>query len=241
MKKILIGSICVLLLVLCSFTLIKGIHLGFINLDGISEIKQKSSDLNSNLEMSKELVKKTYPSKLEELTTAIKSLTTTKEKYEATVASVPNIELIGTTQITKYKVEFLWTKIGNYATKEGITLTMDIKNGSDTNIYNLNFSIVGSYTAIISFIYDIENDDDLNFKIANFNMASTSGDGSTTSSKTSTTENQSADSTNTESTENSNSKTKSSTKSATSTLTSSGDGSKLQATFNVEDVAIELD
>ena len=82
-----------------------------------------------------------------------------------------------TAQIQKYEVEALWVKLGNHATSEGATMKMDIVKGSSTseNMYDLNFTVNGSYISIIDFISDIENDSTLGFKIENFHMSG-SGD-----------------------------------------------------------------
>ena len=82
-----------------------------------------------------------------------------------------------TAQIQKYEVEALWVKLGNHATSEGATMKMDIVKGSSAteNMYDLNFTVNGSYISIIDFISDIENDSTLGFKIENFHMSG-SGD-----------------------------------------------------------------
>ena len=56
-------------------------------------------------------------------------------------------------------------------------MKMDIVRGSSTseNMYDLNFTVNGSYISIIDFISDIENDSTLGFKIENFHMSG-SGD-----------------------------------------------------------------
>ena len=71
----------------------------------------------------------------------------------------------------------MWVKLGNHATSEGATMKMDIVKGSSTseNMYDLNFTVNGSYISIIDFISDIENDSTLGFKIENFHMSG-SGD-----------------------------------------------------------------
>ena len=43
---------------------------------------------------------------------------------------------------------------------------------NDQEHRNLNFTVDGEYLAIVQFIYDLENDSDLNFIAENFNMTS---------------------------------------------------------------------
>ena len=77
---------------------------------------------------------------------------------------------IGITQIEKYKIEYLWGIIGNYADDEGVDVNLDIKETSIDDTYNINFTLNGSYLGITDFLYDIENDDELNYRINNFKI-----------------------------------------------------------------------
>ena len=69
-----------------------------------------------------------------------------------------------------YAMEFLWNKVGSYATKEGVTLKWDVSSTGVNNKYTLNFTTTGSYVGVISYIYALENDSDLAFRIENFKM-----------------------------------------------------------------------
>ena len=72
-------------------------------------------------------------------------------------------------------MEYLWTKLGNYATEKGVNLRFEVVNGID-NYKNLNFTLTGSYVAIIDYISAIENDTELNFTPVNFKMVNNTGD-----------------------------------------------------------------
>ena len=167
-----------------------------------------------------------------------------KEEYKNKTINSQDVEAIGVTQIKTYKVEFLWTVIGNYAGKEGVTLTLDIAEAGKAGTYNLNFTLVCNYIGITDFIYDIENDEDLKFEIQNFAMSVSSGDtttsesNSTNNSNTSNTNNtndtNSTNTTNTSANKNSNKNIKNENK------TKETDGKTLKATFTVNDISIEL-
>lgn len=129
----------------------------------------------------------------------------------------------------------MWTIIGNYATKEEVTITLDIVEGTSKDNYNLNFTVTGGYVGITDFIYDLENDEKLNFKIENLKMENTTVNVITlesTTSPSSTTSNSIASN----STTNTNT-TKSTTKSTTNDKTKT----VLQAKFNVNNISINLD
>ena len=68
-----------------------------------------------------------------------------------------------------YKIEFLWTKLGNYADKHQIKMQMDVIAAGE-NMYDLSFNIVGSYIDVTDFIYEIEKDSELNFRISEFKL-----------------------------------------------------------------------
>lgn len=80
-------------------------------------------------------------------------------------------------QIERYEVETLWVKLGNYATREGAIIKMDIVQGNTNETYNLRFTVDGSYISITDFISDIENDSTLGFKIEEFRMGPTTDEG----------------------------------------------------------------
>ena len=235
-KKLIIAGVSLILLILCIFILTKGIKIGNFKIESIKEIKQKSEDLKTDLNSANDLTKKQYPSEIDNITSAIKELNLAKEEYKNITMNAQDVEGIGVTQIKTYKVEFLWTVIGNYASKEGVTLTLDIAETGSSESYKLNFTVVGNYIGITDFIYDLENDEDLKFEIQNFAMSTASSDISTT--QTNNTNNNGNTNDNTTNNVNTNKNTNKNTKNTTKT--SSTDGKTLKATFVVNDISIEF-
>ena len=235
-KKLIIAGVSLILLILCIFILTKGIKIGNFKIESIKEIKQKSEDLKTDLNSANDLTKKQYPSEIDNITSAIKELNLAKEEYKNITMNAQDVEGIGVTQIKTYKVEFLWTVIGNYASKEGVTLTLDIAETGSSESYKLNFTVVGNYIGITDFIYDLENDEDLKFEIQNFAMSTASSDISTT--QTNNTNNDGNTNDNTTNNVNTNKNTNKNTKNTTKT--SSTDGKTLKATFVVNDISIEF-
>ena len=61
--------------------------------------------------------------------------------------------------------------MGNYATKQGVDLKLDVtSNNSISGTYDLTFTATGGYIQIIDFLYDVERDSTLVFKLENFKM-----------------------------------------------------------------------
>lgn len=177
MKKLLISILIALLLILSIFIAVNGLNVGKIEVLGIRGINQKNSELDQKIQQATQLSTIDYQKAVDEVEENSKKLTEEKKNYEDMALLNKDSEGQATAQLQKYEVEALWVKLGNHATSEGATMKMDIVKGSSTseNMYDLNFTVNGSYISIIDFISDIENDSTLGFKIENFHMSG-SGD-----------------------------------------------------------------
>ena len=170
MKDILITVISVLLTAVIIICMVKGLTVGSFRILSISNIKQESLNLDNEVDELNNLKNATYKKKIDDLQTATKDLTTAKQKY-LDLASVSSDEEIQEANLEQtYAMEFLWNKVGSYATKEGVTLKWDVSSTGVNNKYTLNFTTTGSYVGVISYIYALENDSDLAFRIENFKM-----------------------------------------------------------------------
>lgn len=254
MKKILI-SIIIILLIGLGYTIgVKSLSIGQLKLESVGDIKNASANLDQKFNTSKEISAKTYPKSIEDLDKVVRDLKTAKQQYQAKTLNNPDVQSnLGIIQVEKYNIEYLWTIIGNYATKNGVTLTLDIKSTSAQDVYNLNFSLEGKYIGITDFIYSLEDDSELKFEIKDFKMSSDKI--ATKNTATNVTDNEVASNENGENQEsnnntaNDNSKTNStnSTNQQDTTANNSqdnteskGDGITLYATFTVENVGINL-
>lgn len=171
MKKILISVSIIILIMLLYLILVNSISLGGFKVDSISDIKSSSDNLNAKFDEAIALSVQTYGSEVGKLESAINSLKDIKETYSNKTKNIKGKVDLTQTQIETYKIEFLWTTIGNYAKEKGVILTLDLREGSGTDVYDLDFTLLGKYVGITSFIYDLENDSRLNFKIDNFVIA----------------------------------------------------------------------
>lgn len=170
MKDILITVISILLTVVIIICMVKGLTVGSFRILSISNIKQESLNLDNEVDELNNLKNVTYKKKIDDLQTATKYLTTAKQKY-LDLASVSSDEEIQEANLEQTcAMEFLWNKVGSYATKEGVTLKWDVSSTGVNNKYTLNFTTTGSYVGVISYIYALENDSDLAFRIENFKM-----------------------------------------------------------------------
>lgn len=237
MKKILISILVVLLLILTYVILAKGINIGFIKIDSISSIKSESAKLDEDLNKANELSNKTYPTEVEGLEEAIRKLKISKQEYENKKLYSTENEALGTVEIKTYTIHYLWTILGNYREDRDVrSLTLDLKSTENEDVYDLEFTLVGNYISITDFLYDIEDDEELNFEIKNFRISSeitTQGNSSTEDEVEETEENKNNILSNNINTNKQNE--------TSNVATQKTDGTVLQATFTVENVGITLE
>ena len=169
MKNILISVLTVVLLVLIVVVMVRGIHIGSLAILSIPEIISENDDLNRRVEELNTLNNVTYKKKLSDLTVATKTLSASKTQYLDLASISTEAEIKEANQDKTYAKEFLWSQIGNHATKEGVNLRVEVVY-TTANISRLDFTATGSYMAIRNFVYSLENDTDLNFRIENFKL-----------------------------------------------------------------------
>ena len=109
---------------------------------------------------------------MNQLNVAAKDLIAKKKSYEELVSYSKDSDVAKAQQFQQYEVEVLWTKIGMYATKNGVVLKFDITESSNgtPNVNDLKFTATGSYISITDFVADIEKDAKLSFTIENFEL-----------------------------------------------------------------------
>lgn len=172
MKKLLSAILILLLLILSVFVVLQGFSIG--NLEVLSYIKlgERSSELDKKIQEASKLAEKDFKQVMTTVNESGKKLEKVKKQYEEIASTNPENDIEQVSQLQKYEVETLWVKLGNYATSEGVVIKMDIVNGKESSkgVYDLKFTVNGSYISITDFISDIENDSTLGFKIEEFKM-----------------------------------------------------------------------
>lgn len=172
MRKILMIIIILLLLGLGYVTVMNGMQIGNFQVLSVKGLEEESKNLKMKIEELNNLIDIEYPNKRKELDQAGKGLEDAKDEYLQYTNLSTDEEILAAMQQKSYAIEFLWTRIGTHARKEGINLKFEIvSSGTGANNANdLKFTVDGSYIAITNFIYAIENDTELNFRIENFKL-----------------------------------------------------------------------
>jgi hypothetical protein len=174
MRKTLILIIIVLLLILFGYVILSETDIGNVSILGITKIKEENDVLDGKISELSNLSTIDYQAALSSISGSTKQYKAAKQEYQDLV-DVSSTSSTASAQLETYEIEYLWTKIGNYASKEAVELKLEVATNSTseaTGYYDLNFTVVGSYVGITDFIYDIENDSSLGFKIDNFKMTS---------------------------------------------------------------------
>ncbi|MFU2363959.1 MAG: hypothetical protein ACM67R_09040, partial [Clostridiales bacterium] len=152
MRKILIGFLIVLLVIMAYLMIFKGLELGDFKVLSASQIVEENDRLTKEISDTEVLMNSAYPTKTEELDTSVSKLLTAKDEYLELASVSTKSELSKASTVETYTVEFLWTRLGRHATAEGVNLNYTPSGNS------INFTVVGEYIPILSFIATIEND-----------------------------------------------------------------------------------
>lgn len=227
MRKFLISILIILLMILACFLILNDIPIGNWKNKNIDDIKQLNANLDEQIEIAKELKNQQYPTSIENLQTSIDALKTTKERYQSKVSHITDNVELGVVEIKEYKIERLWVTLGNYAKENGVDIQMDLLDTTTQDVYDLNITLIGGYIGITDFIYDIEKDDTLGFKILNFKILPNAMAEAIENSNTETEDTQTEDEPDIDKYTNEN----------TTTLTSE-DLNTLRATFKIEGLGI---
>ncbi len=171
MKKILIGVIILLLLILGYFMCFKSISIGKIKVESINNIKDMSNTLNLKLDEANRISEQTYPKEINNLEDATKKLNSSKTEYEAKLAYATSNQDVFSTYLRDYKIETLMVDLGRHSKQNNLKdFRLDLKTTNSIDVYDLNLTIVGTYESVYNFIYSIENDDDLLFEIVDLDV-----------------------------------------------------------------------
>lgn len=171
MKRILITIANILLLVALVLTMTKGFSIKSFQVLSFKGLKEASDGLETKIEdVNKEANE--YKKSLNTIQQDTQKLTKAKKDYLDLVSVSSASEIQEALQTKTYTIEYLWSRVGNYATKEGVNVTMSIASSTlnAEGYKNLNFTVSGEYFAINQFIRDIENDSNLDFTIDSFDM-----------------------------------------------------------------------
>lgn len=167
MRKIIFAAAIVALVIFTGVVMYKGTD-GNFNIWGFTDIIEENKKIdNKNAELST-VITVDYPKELDKLKTSTEKLEQAKKDYQDQSLLLTSNKYYK--QNEHYKHEFILVKIGNYADNNNVDLRIVVTNSSVSGLYDINFTVTGKYVDVTSYIYDIENDSRLGFKIEDFIM-----------------------------------------------------------------------
>lgn len=175
MRKVLLSILMIVFIVIMAFIMKDGFEIGSFKILGFQAIEKENDELTGLIAEANDK-KEAYQSSLDLLETDALAMAKAKKEYLDLVSVSTDSDIQQALQTKKYMIEYLWSKVGNYAEKEGIKLKMELASSTlgGAEYRNLNFTLEGSYLSIVSYISDIENDSELDFTIDNFTMTKNS-------------------------------------------------------------------
>ena len=172
MRKFLLVVIIILLFALGYNMAVNGIEVFGLKISSIEQIENGSKNLKTKIEEANKLIDTEYPNKVSSIKTASNKLEEAKNEYLKYTNLSSDEEILEARTEKSYTIEFLWAKLGMHAREEGVNIKFELvasSAGAD-NVNDIKFTVNGSYIAITNFIYAIENDTDLDFRIFDFKL-----------------------------------------------------------------------
>ncbi len=194
-KKLLILCVVLLILIICiAVVFTTDLSVGNFKSAAIFTISEGKSELNGLIERES-TTKAEHQSALDALELAKNNYDSEKRTFES--IDQATVDLVKeATKDEKYFIEYLWITLGNYANDNNLLIdvitpgstsasTGEVLNGSeqagnqenqepsiDTSVANNTIRIVvkGRYANVADFVYDVENDKDLKFRLDNMKM-----------------------------------------------------------------------
>lgn len=172
MRKILIIIVIILLIVFGYTAIVKGIQIGKFHISSIMEIDEQSKVLEGKTEELNSLIDIEYPKKMANLYDAGNKMNTAKDQYLYETNLSTDEQIQNALQVESYDIERLYVKLGVHARTEGVNLQFVLNQSASgtTDTKDLNFTVDGTYIGITNFIYAIEDDEELKFRIYNFKL-----------------------------------------------------------------------
>ncbi len=171
MRKLLIYVIIASLVAIFALTAISGINIGNLHVASVREIVEDNRKIDAELVNLKQTTDKSYGEAKLNLDSSLATLQDTRERYKQVTSDNSEDELNEAHQSEEYDMGYLWTKIGLYATKNNVVIQLNVSYGEFDGYYNLSFLALGEYLPISEFIYAVEKDSTLGFRIDDFSMS----------------------------------------------------------------------
>ena len=171
MRKVLLVVLSALIIAIMVMCMKNGLRIGSLEIPSFQGIHDASEVLTAKIGEA-EKKENEYNDLIKQLSANMEELAKAKSNYLDLVSISSANQIQEATQSRVYAIEYLWSRVGNHATKNGVTIKMDVQSANlgGTEYKNLSFTANGEYLAMTNFIAEIENDTTLDFTIDEFDM-----------------------------------------------------------------------
>jgi len=162
--------VLILLIVGTTWVTIETIEIGSLSFLSIDAMQDKNLELETEtLQLS--TLQTVFNTAKTNLENAQQSYKAARDDYNN--ISQEDIEYIKeATKEDHYYVEWLWIVLGEYALDNNLTLNViDPRKGSEeSNLGTVQIQLQGRYQDVANFVFEVENDAELKFKLDNMSM-----------------------------------------------------------------------
>lgn len=172
MRKFLIIILLILIWGLGVMFVMDGVSIGNFEVLSVEGVQDLNNTLDTKIYQATDLVESKFPSENDKLNTALKKAETLRVQYENFLKQYNSEDISEILKTERYEIEKLWISIGNYADEHDVKVNIQVTSSSSgiVDVKDLNFTVNGKYVDITDFIYELEDDEELTFKIENFYM-----------------------------------------------------------------------
>ena len=125
MRKTLIMAIILLLVILIIVMVFNSLSIGGFKILGLRDLGGKNRELDEDIQKLAALSSTGYQKALTDVSNSAKQYKTAKEEYDQLAAVSAEGQLTTASQLQKYEIEYLWTRIGAHASKENVVINMN--------------------------------------------------------------------------------------------------------------------
>lgn len=175
MKNYIISGVLLLVLigfgVLTGFTLIRGFEYGHYEVKPVNEVFNYGENIDTAKVYLAEALDgyKKEKVKLDEEKAKFDSI---KAQYDS-ISNETIEKIIEAYKTHNYDLEWLWIVLGNYAKINNLEITIAEPENTENEskvLGNLTLTVRGRYLDVVDFVFDVETDKELLFKLDNMNM-----------------------------------------------------------------------
>ena len=167
-KTIILSSILLVLIAVICLLMIYDFDMIIYKSLSIASIQEKKMNVERLMDDQTE-AETSNLSASEELKKNKNSFDVAKSQYEN--IDETTIELVQeATKDVKYFIEYLWIVLGNYSAANNLNINIDTERAASSVNSGIKVSVAGRYADVADFVFDVENDKSLKFKLDNIKM-----------------------------------------------------------------------